>query len=313
MKTSEQMTHDVLERRDKELKERSIKRRRIMKIGVPCAAALAIIAVCGADMAARSRGGYYVHNLINIPEFAGPEIFTSEPEIFFQGYQSTNLLGVVEDPEQIDFTNPNAGQNDIHIINVSNFNVDNGVATDPLDLDPYTMEQLYSYYRIEFDRLTKLHSSWKLQHEPLGIYKKYSNDGFAASMSMYCTRNTLNYTTDAGAKVTVSAQLGKFDPLSTEKFAKDKPFKAPSYDVIDIYDENGNLIGQAATSYNPGNDVSRPVNDNGVSMVNGYDAYIYCDSQGNFAADIDMNTRVRITADGLTEAEFLKILDEYTI
>lgn len=316
MKTSEQMTHDVLVRRDKELKERAAKRRRAMRIGVPCAAALALIAVCTVDMASRSRGSY-IHNTISEPEIgsANSNEMTSGPDFFLQGYyqSSADISAIAEDPKPIDFTNPNAGQNDIHIINIARFNADNGVKGDPLDLDPYTMEQLYSCYRIEFDRLTKLHSSWELQHEPLGIYKKYSDDGFTASMSMYCTRNTLNYTTDTGAKVTVSAQLGKFDPLSAEKFAKDKPFKPTISEPTNFYDENGNLIGQGAGSYNPDSDPNRPVNDEGVSLVNGYDAYIYRDSSGNFAADIDMNTRVRITATGLSEAEFLKILDEYTI
>lgn len=322
MKTSEQMTHDVLVRRDKELKERAAKRRRAMRIGVPCAAALALTAVCTADMAARSRGSY-IHNVIAGPESgtSGTNVMDSGPEIYYPDsdsmggeyyfQNSTNSLGVAE-PEPIDFTNPKAGQNDIHVISVTSFNADNGVKGDPLDLDPYTMDQLYSFYRIEFDRLTKLHLDWELQHEPLGIYKKYSDDGFVASMSMYCTRNTLNYTTDTGAKVTVSVQSGKFDPLSAEKFAKDKPFKPTISEPTNFYDENGNLIGQGVGSYNPDNDPNRPVNDEGVSLVNGYDAYIYRDSSGDFAADIDMNTRVRITAAGLSEAGFLKILDEYT-
>ncbi|MDE7230654.1 MAG: hypothetical protein K2N56_09255 [Oscillospiraceae bacterium] len=319
MKTSEQMTHEVLVRRDKELKEKAAKRRRAMRIGVPCAAALALTVVCSADMAARGRGSY-INNVIAGPESgtSGAEVMVSGPEIYYpdnnilQGFiSSTNSLGVAE-PETIDFTNPKAGQNDIHVISVTSFNADNGVKGDPLDLDPYTMDQLYSFYRIEFDRLTKLHSDWALQHEPLGIYKKYSDDGFAASMSMYCTRNTLNYTTDTGAKVTVSAQLNRFDPLSAEKFAKDKPFTPTLSEPTNFYDENGNLIGQGTGSYNPDNDPNLPVNDEGVSLVNGYDAYIYRDSSGDFAADINMNTRVRITAAGLSEAEFLKILDEYT-
>lgn len=314
MKTSERMTQDVLARRDKELKERSAKRRSVMKIGVPCAAALALIAVCGVDIAARRQGGKFLHTTVGTNEmtsgagFYGPDNDFMGGEYYFQDLATS--LGVAE-PEEIDFTNHKAGQNDIHVIGITSFNADNGVKGDPLDLDPYTMQQLYRFYRIEFDRLTKLHSDWGLQHEPLGIYKKYSNDGFAASMSMYCTRNTLNYTTDTGASVTVSVQLGKFDPLSTEKFAVDKPYGSPSYEVFDVYDDNGKVIGQAATSYNPGN-VERPTNDEGVSMVNGYDAYIYRDSRGSFAADIVMNARVRITAAGLSEAEFLAVLDEYT-
>ena len=328
MKTYEQMTKDVLVRRDKELKDKAVRRRRLLTIGVPCAVALMLASVCAIDFAASHR--IYRHNLIAGPENSGgvynsslasgaanevesgPGIITSSAAP--STVNSTgNELSWLDYAEPIVtnpiFTNPKSGQNDIHVIEVEAFNSENDtVVKDPLDLRLYTMKELYSYYGIEFDRLTKLHSSWGLEHEPLGIYTRHLSDGDLVALQMYCTRNTLNYTTEKGAKVSVSAQLGKFDPLSKEMFAWDKPF-TPTYPKP-YSDPAGSYAGIGA--YNPETDPNRPTNDEGVSLLNGYDAYIYRDSNDNFAADIDMGTRVRITAVGLSEEEFLTILDEYT-
>lgn len=326
MKTSEQMTKDVLVRRNKELKDNAARRRRMLMIGAPCATALFIATAVGVDAAVRNR---YKPDLSNESDFflqafvssgpgngeynsslasGSPNEMTSGPEIFPSGADSTVSSTWVE-PVEHDFTNPKSGQNDIHVIKVGAFNIEEPTINDPLDLRTYTMEGLYTYYGIEFDRLTKLHSSWGLQHEPLGIYARQSSDGFSLSLTMYCTRNTLSYTTEKGAQITVSAQIGKFQPLSFEQFAEDKPF-TPTYPKP-YSDPAGSYAVTGA--YNPETDPNRPANDEGVSLLNGYDAYIYRDSNGNFAADINMNARVRITAIGLSEEEFLQILDEYTI
>lgn len=352
MKTSEQMTKDVLARRNKELKDNAAKRRRMLMIGAPCATALFIAAAIGIDSALpiekryihktiareeNSAAGYFssgapgaANDSIVNNSSAAPNEMTSGPEICSSGADSSfnaSGSGWVE-PVGFDFTNPKSGQNDIHVIEVGAFNSENNtVVKDPMDLASFTMEGLYLYYGIEFDRLTKLHSSWGLQHEPFGIYKRQTSDGFSLSLTMYWTRNTLNYTTEKGAKVTVSAQIGKFDPLSFEQFAKDKHY-TPTYPYLDpptypdlstppYTSDPAASYGGAASfggtgAYNPENDPNRPTNDEGVSLLNGYDAYIYRDYKGNFAADIDMGTRVRITAIGLSDDEFLQILDEYT-
>lgn len=320
MKSYEQMTKDVLKRRDEKLKS-SMKFRRAAELAVPCASMAAIVGiVCGVSTYAdRNQGlaGSQPTEMVSSadPEHnsgynssasgtadSSPDAATSAPPL--------EILPI--DPEKPDYTNPKSGQNDIHVLDVGKFNSDSGVETDIADFDPYTMESLCRFYGLEFDRLTKLHSSWGLQHEPLGIYKRQSSDGFAVSLEMYGTRNTLNYTTEKGAKISVSAQYLKFAPLSKELFAEDKPYKPITPKVVDIYDDNGNLIGQASPSYSPSKDPNRPVNDEGVSLVNGYDAYIYRDSNGNFAADINMASRVRFIATGLSEEEFLEVIDEYT-
>ncbi len=316
MKSYEQMTKDVLKRRDEHLKS-SMKFKRAAELAIPCASMAAIVGiVCGVSTFADrnlSAAGNRPAEMVSSGDDSynssasgaadnSPDIATSAPPF--------EILPI--DPEKPDYTNPKSGQNDIHVLDVGKFNSDSGVETDPADFDPYTMESLCRFYDLEFDRLTKLHSSWGLQHEPLGIYKRQSSDGFAVSLEMYGTRNTLNYTTEKGAKISVSAQYLKFAPLSEELFAEDKPYKPITPKVVDIYDDNGNLIGQASPSYNPSKDPNRPVNDEGVSLVNGYDAYIYRDSNGNFAADINMASRVRFIATGLSEEEFLEVIDEYT-
>lgn len=321
MKSYEQMTKDVLKRRDEKLKS-SMKFRRAAELAVPCASMAAIVGiVCGVSTfadrktgAAGSRPGEMVssgdENLSHI--FQSFQEHNSSPDVVTSDTSNISIDILPIDPEKPDYTNPKSGQNDIHVLEVGKFNSDDGVETDPADFDPYSMEFLCSFYDLEFDRLTKLHSSWGLQHEPLGIYKRQSSDGFAVKLEMYGTRNTLKYTTEKGGKISVSVQYPKFAPLSTEMFAEDKPFKPTIPEPINEYDENGNLIGQASPSYSPQKDPNRPVNDEGVSLVNGYDAYIYRDSNGNFAADINMASRVRFIATGLSEEEFLEVIDEYT-
>lgn len=305
MKSYEQMTKDVLKRRDEKLKS-SMKFRSAAQLAVPCASMAAIVGiVCGVSTFADRKpnaAGSQPSEWVSSADDSISSIFQAHqsnsisPDIA-TSKSSTEILPI--DPEEPDYTNPKSGQNDIHVLEVGRFNSDSGVETDPADFDPYTMELLCRFYNLEFDRLTKLHSSWGLQHEPLGIYKRQSSDGFSVKLEMYGTRNTLNYTTEKGATISVSAQYLKFAPLSTEIFAEDKPFKPT---LPESYDPAASFSGAA----NPN------TNDEGVSLVNGYDAYIYRDSNGNFAADINMASRVRFIATGLSEEEFLEVIDEYT-
>lgn len=324
MKTSEQMTADVLKRRDEELKALPKKRRiKMAAIGAPCMAATAALGIVTFNFV------HGANEFLNTYESVTLEDYTY---MFFHGgrgrYIHTNIaalgsgeminvdLAVENNSGQPDFTNPNAGQNDIHVLNVNRLNVDPGASLDPNDFQASSVEELYRYYRVEFDKLTKLHSDWTESHDPLGFYIRYTYGTEFSSMETISTRNTLNYTTPNGAKISVTAQSGKFKPLSSEMFAADKPYKITLPEPITEYDEFGNIIGQTMPGYDPDKDPNRPeppVNDNGISKINGYDAYIYHESSsGSFAADIIMNSRVRITGEGLSETEFLEILDEYT-
>lgn len=217
------------------------------------------------------------------------------------------------DPPVNDYTNPNAGINDIKVLELDEFKVNKIVdVSAPDDFVPYTLEQLDSFYGFRFNRLGELYPSWKLSYDKLGVYRRETNDGFVAKLEMYDTCNTLKYTTENGAEIEVAAQYGKFEPVSDDMLTDDKPVKIPTPEIINEYDENGNLIGQTTPAYDPTKNPNTPTPDEGVSIVNGYEALIYRDANGFFLADFDMTSRVRITAEGLSEEEFLEVLDNFT-
>lgn len=217
------------------------------------------------------------------------------------------------DPPVNDYTNPNAGVNDIKVLKLDEFK-----ATKIIDIRyqddfvPYTLENLDSFYGLRFNRLGELYPNWKLSYNELGIYRRETNDGFVAKLEMYNTCNTLKYTTENGAEIEVAAQYGKFEPVSDEMLTGDKPVYIPEPAVNVEYDENGNVIGMSTPAYDPTQNPNTPTPDEGVSTVNGYEALIYRDANGFFLADLDMGARVRITAEGLSEEEFLEVLDNFT-
>lgn len=313
MKSYEQMTKDVLKRRDEELKA-SNKFSKAIKVIVPCASAAAGVAVIFGVGALVSSGGY--RNAIATPNSSNSANSTAITTI--NPSSSNELVDIaMEDQNKLDFTNPKSGQSskEINVIIVDKFNLEQNISLNENEFNEYPMEQLCGLYGLEFDRLTKLHSDWTESHEPLGVYRSYFSEGGAAGMSM-TVFNTLNYTTDTGAKISVSAKFGKFDPITdtlNKSFAEDKPYTPTVSKPINEYDENGNLIAQMSPGYDPTKDTNRPTNDEGVFMINGYDVYMYREGDTNkFAADINMGTRVRFVAEGLTTQEFYDIIDEYT-
>lgn len=212
-----------------------------------------------------------------------------------------------------DFTNENSGITDTSIIDVDEFNITSVPDPDPNELDEMTVNRVNSFFSVELDRLGIIHPEWTESHDKLGIYRhEESGNGFMAIRNYYTT-NTLNYITESGANISVSVQQLKFAPVSDETLTADKPVKIPEQSVITEYDENGNVIGQMSPGYDPTvNPPEKPTPDEGISTVNGYEALIYRDADGKFLADLNMGSRVRITADGLSENEFLEILDEFT-
>jgi len=318
MKNYEEMAQSVLNRRDTEKK----RRKKAFLIGAPCAAAVLVGVVGVGTVAFANRP--HVNFLVDHPgaadgsgtlsdsavvsTVAGVDKPESNPEI------GTIDIAIDSKPFKPDYTNPNSGINDIHVLEIDKINIDvNEPVLDPDDFTKYELEALDSFYGLRFNRLAECYPTWKLSHDKLGVYRRETNDGVVASLEMYHTLNTLVYTTENDAKVTVSAQYTKFIPVSSEVLTDDKPVIIPEPETYTEYDENGNVIGQVAAGYNPG-DPSR-VNcypDEGVSTVNGYEALIYRESSGSFLADLDMNSRVRITAEGLSEEEFLEVLDNFT-
>lgn len=226
-------------------------------------------------------------------------------------------MPVETDPPVNDYTNPNAGVNDIKVLKLDEFKPTTIVeVSGPDDFVPYTLENLDSFYGLRFNRLGELYPNWKLSYDELGIYRRETNDGFVAKLEMYNTCNTLKYTTENGAEIEVAAQYNQFIPVSDERLTADKPVDIPKPEIINEYDENGNLIGQTTPAYDPTKNPNTPAPDEGVSTVNGYEALIYQytnDDLGNyFLADLDMTSRVRIAAHGLSEEEFLEVLDNFT-
>lgn len=348
MKNYEEMAQSVLKRRDIEIK----RRRRAFLIGAPCAAAVLVGVVgIGAAVASRSRGKYinfttthsqdmttavnnadandamgYEHtstadgyeNSGDVNSGACIDVQPVTPPVSNDNAPTTSMeIAVETEPPINDYSNPNAGVNDIKVLKLDEFK-----ETAIIDIRyqddfvPYTLENLDSFYGLRFNRLGELYPNWKLSYDELGIYRRETNDGFVAKLEMYNTCNTLKYTTENGAEIEVAAQYNQFIPVSDEMLTADKPVDIPKPEIINEYDENGNLIGQTTPAYDPTKNPNTPAPDEGVSTVNGYEALIYQytnDALGNyFLADLDMTSRVRIAAHGLSEEEFLEVLDNFT-
>ncbi|MBD5129265.1 MAG: hypothetical protein HDT43_05010 [Ruminococcaceae bacterium] len=235
---------------------------------------------------------------------------------------TTSLDIAAVEPPVVDYTNPNSGINDIKVLDIDKFNESvTGIVTFGDGFTPYGLEDLDSFYGLRFNRLGMLHPNWTLAYYDLGVYKRETNDGFIAKLELLYTQNALEYTTESGAKIYVAAQYGKFDPVSDEMLTADKPVIYPKPETYTEYDENGNIIAQGTAAYDPTkNPPITPEPDEGVSTVNGYEALIYHYTgdlpddipEECFVADLDMNSRVRIWSMGLSEEEFLKVLDDFT-
>lgn len=309
MKNYEEMAQSVLKRRDIEIK----RRKKAFLIGAPCAAAVLVgVAGIGTAVASQSRGKY-INPVVDIAP--GAAEVNSSAEIG-ESVSTADIAVAPDEPD--DYTNPNAGINDIKVLNIDEIKQSTTVEViGPDDFTPYKLEDLDRFYGLRFNRLGELYPNWTLSYDKLGIYRHETNDGVVASLEMYNTCNTLKYTTEKGAEIAVSAQYEKFVPVSDEMFTADKPVKISTPEPITEYDENGNVIGQTSPAYDPTKDpAAQPVPDEGISTLNGYEALIYRYTveglDGYFIADINMTSRVRIIAEGLSEEEFLEVIDNFT-
>lgn len=335
MKNYEEMAQSVLKRRDKEVK----RRRRAFLIGAPCAAALVVGAV-GITAAAVSQSRRYINPYIGEPGEDGEFIFQDfryDAETALASSQAADnaaeiaetIVGIDIAPEDwsptIDYpnTNPNYWQTEINVIPTSIL-YDDDQELDENDFCEVSLEGLDSFYGLRFNRLGELHPDWMFSYDKLGTYRREKNDGIVASLEMYCTRNTLNYTTENGGKVSVSAQYLPFPPACLIHLPFQPADNKPGYtpEVNYEYDEDGNIIGASVGAYDPAASAApapaageqETNTDNGfVSIINGYNAVVLSDPNVGFLADIEMNTHVRIIASGLTEEEFIQVLDEFTM
>ena len=320
MKNYEEMAQSVLKRRDIGIK----RRRRAFLIGAPCAAAVLVgVAGIGTVVAAHSRGKQPV-DLINYhPGDAG----ISSAEIA-EVVSSADIAAV--EPEQIDYTNPNVGQTTINITYVEDIHMDNGTDVDGCDFNEYTLDGLDRFYGLRFSRFSELYPDWAVSYDKLGTYTRdYTENRAGIDMCVHeltSDRNTLNYTTEYGGKVTVIAQKSEFEPLSPDYADHEENTSVPNHKIHTEYDKNGNIIRQWTDGYDPA--ASRPADysdpDNSKSgaynsVINGYEAAIFGQiTKGTtsdvdfFAADIKMSSHVIIITEGFTDEEFLIILDDFT-
>ena len=341
MKTSEQMTKDVLKRRDEELKALPKKRRiKMAVIGTPCMAAAAALGIVtfnfvhGANEVLNTYEGITLGDYTYMFFHGGKEKYVNTVLATPGNAEADPELGIVLDgtidiayENQIN-RNPNAGK---YVYKLSTMeNVSDIIALekplpelDPNDFMPQTVKQLNTHYGIEFDRFTRLHPDWTESHEQFGLYIHDEYTSEYASRKFVSDRNTLNYVTPGGAEISVTAQ-------SYQKFFDDKHAMAwdetdgngligevpkldsPEYPEIHyIYDEDGNIIGAYTPGYNPGN--TGVINDNKtddhvvtivLTSFNGVEYLTYLDMG---------NTWVRVYIKGISSYEEIKeLLNEYT-
>ncbi|MDE7362198.1 MAG: hypothetical protein K2N38_09725 [Oscillospiraceae bacterium] len=237
------------------------------------------------------------------------------------------------EPHEPDYSNPNVGDTDIRYLFITSDKdvpLDSIDGLDENDFSPYSLEQLDSFYSLRFNRLGELYPSWEFSYDKLGVYRHEENDGFMASLKIVNSRNTIDYTTENGGKVSVSAQYGKFampdtPNKNTEHELCGYPL-ASDFGVSYVYDEEGNVIGASVSAYDPtsadtqshnAGDANPDTGDPDWSKINGYDALIVAvlDDEKNvdhYTAYINMSSYVRITAYGIDEFMFEEILDSFT-
>lgn len=167
MKTYEEMTRDVIARRDKELINRKRLRRNTMRIGIPSVAAAGIVGI--AVLANTPTKGKYVHPLIGeVDEIAsGAELGAN---------QSPNPR-----PDNIVFNDgsPATAQADIYI--------------NPNDFEEFTLEEMNNYYGLKIDAFSEKYPEWTMNYNKLGIYaeKGESTESSSGAYNPYYRQNTL--------------------------------------------------------------------------------------------------------------------------
>lgn len=305
MKTSEQMTMDVLKRRDEALKAKRSPVRRIAMAAVPCAAVLAVTATV---VGVNSIHGRYVHQAIAKPENAGvPEL--GRPDI-----------ATAAEPEDFIPQNPNAGKYRFNVVSgshlASRFQANEErpdyeeLSKPEYTLIPYTAEGLNRYYGIEFDRLSRLHPEWNMSTDhPLGIYCRDEYNEDFASRTFVCTTNTLNYTTPSGAEIYVTAQQGRFFPEGEKTASNSGNTREIGGDSVTIFDENGNEIEATSAGYVPENN-NASKNDKADDTIT--TIILMSMDEPECLTYLDMGgTCVKIYANGLSGAEFINLVKEY--
>lgn len=260
MKTSEQMTTDVLKRRDEELKALPKKRRiKMAAIGTPCMAAAAALGIVSFNFV------HGANEFLGTYEGATLEDYTYT---FFHGGKGKYINTLISNPNNaenhtelgvlqggtIDIAyedwinkNPHAGKYAYRLTaqeNVSDIIALEKPAPDiePTDFIEQTVKLMNMHYGIEFDRFGRLHPDWTETHEPFGNYVHDEYTSEYASRQFLSDQNTLNYVTPDGAEISVTAQ-------SYQKFFDDKMM--PAWNQADTGDYADGIIGEIPNIESP--------------------------------------------------------------
>lgn len=181
MKTYEEMTRDVLSRRDKELINRERKRKNAIRIGIPSVAAAGIFGI--AVLANAPTGGRYIHQMI-AEATSGDEL---------GAYQPPNLR-----PNNIVFndSSPATAEADIYL--------------NSADFEEFTLEEMNNYYGLKIDAFSDKYPEWTMNLGKLGIYaeKGKTTESSTGGYNPYYQQNVLWWT--LGEKeVSVEVNMGR--------------------------------------------------------------------------------------------------------
>lgn len=219
---------------------------------------------------------------------------------------------------------------DIVINHIEKFYLPDDPDVSGSDFTPYTVEGLNDYYRIQFDALSEAHPDWKVEDGNFGIYTEDGNDGFIAWHKIVSTANTLHYVTPENAEIFVTAQHNAFPApytaIDTNEIGGTKSISTDGDDDTYITETSG--YGAAASQpaisppYDPAadtvdeeyiDDVVPDTTDFPYSLIDdGHIIYIYQDDNGNYLADLKLNSDLRIIAEGMSEDDFISVIRCFT-
>lgn len=280
MKTYEEMTHDVLQRRDNEINIRNKRRKNALKIGIPSVlTAAAVTGIVAANVP--TRGKYIQLGVV----WDANSHTTSEAEITSENTSPAapdNPLATPDNtirPTHIVFNNsaPATAEPDIYLNNE--------------DFEEYTLDEMNKFYGLKIDAFSGEYPEWTMYHGSLGIYAvKYpsfedESGAYSGGRDVYWDQNIIYW--DLGGKnITVEVNKGNL------------PAHCVVYGGID--DDVSVINNTDVTLYH-----STGEYPNGEPI----DTY--------FARFMFNNCGFEITANGtacggITEDEFIKIVELYT-
>lgn len=169
MKTYEEMTRDVLSRRDKELTIRDKKRKKAMRIGIPSVAVAGIVGVAALALYKPDldQKGYVIPAIYEGETTSGAESGAYNP----QSYRPNNIVFNDGSPATVSA--------DIYI--------------NPNDFEEFTLEEMNNYYGLKIDAFSEKYPEWTMNYNKLGIYaeKGESTESSTGGYNPYYQQNTL--------------------------------------------------------------------------------------------------------------------------